>query len=122
VNPAYVPAANNLALLLSESNLSQREALRLASVALKGAPDDPQIKDTAGWVLFNAGQYNDAFKLLQESAKRIPSSPIIQFHLGMAAQKVGDTITAKAALGKALASPSNFRGKEDARKAFALLQ
>jgi hypothetical protein len=40
--------------------------------------------------------------------------------LGLVAQKVGDTATARRAL--KLAADSDFRGKEDARKALALLK
>jgi Flp pilus assembly protein TadD len=121
-NANYVPAANNLALLLSESDLDQHAAGRYAAIALKGAPNDPQIKDTAGWILYRVGQYTEAFKLLSESALALPKNLEIQYHLGMAAQKVGDTATARQALRKAAESPANFRGKDEARKAVASLK
>jgi Flp pilus assembly protein TadD len=121
-NPTYVPASNNLALLLSESGVDQKAALQHAAVALKGAPNDPHVKDTAGWILFRVGQYAEAFKLLTESALALPKNLEIQYHLGMAAQKVGDTVTARQALRNAAESPTNFRGKDEARKALAILK
>jgi tetratricopeptide (TPR) repeat protein len=122
VDPAFVAAANNLALLLSESEASLPQALRYAGVALKGAPNDPLIKDTVGWILYRAGRYSDAVNILEESAGVLPQSGEIPYHLGMAAQKSGDTTLAKKALEKAVASPSNFLGKDEARKALALLK
>jgi uncharacterized protein HemY len=60
--------------------------------------------------------------MLEESASILPEQPEVQYHLGMAAQKTGDNATAKKALEKAVASPANFRGKDEARKALALLK
>jgi tetratricopeptide (TPR) repeat protein len=122
VDSTFVAAANNLALLLAESEADVRDALRYAAVALKGAPRDPLIKDTAGWILYRAGRYQDAVTMLEESASILPEQPEVQYHLGMAAQKTGDNATAKKALEKAVASPANFRGKDEARKALALLK
>jgi tetratricopeptide (TPR) repeat protein len=121
-DPTSVAAANNLAVLLSETSSDQTEALRYALTAIKAAPTDPNVKDTAGWILYKAGRYNDALSFLRESAQALPNSPNIQYHLGMAAQKTGDMATARRALGAAVASTLQYPGKDDARKALALLK
>jgi len=59
---------------------------------------------------------------LKESAAKLPENPEIQYHLGMAALKAGDTDTAKKGLAAATASSTNFPGKEDARRALAELK
>lgn len=122
VDPNSAAAANNLAYLFSEAQTNQADALRYALVALRIAPNDPHINDTAGWILYKAGRYAQALALLQESAKRLPSAPEVQYHFGMAAQKMGDTATARKALALAVGASINFPGKDDARKALALLR
>ncbi len=121
-DPSSVAAANNLAVLLSETSSDQTDALKYALNAIKAAPNDPNVKDTAGWILYKAGRYNDALSFLKESARALPNSPNIQYHLGMAAQKTGDMSTARRALGNAVASTLEYPGKDDARKALALLK
>ena len=115
-------AANNLAFLLSESQADQAQALRYAAMALKVAPKDPHINDTAGWILYKAGRYSEAFTVLRESVERLPNAPDVQYHFGMAAQKMGDTATARKALALAVGASISFPGREDARKALSLLK
>jgi hypothetical protein len=62
-----------------------------------------------------------AVALLKESAAKLPASPEIQYHLGMAALKTGDTETARTSLGRAVNAPATFAGKDDARKALTEL-
>lgn len=122
VDPNSAAAANNLAYLLSESDANQADALRYALVALRAAPNDPHINDTAGWILYKAGRYSQALAVLQESARQLPNSPDVQYHYGMAALKMGHTATARTALTLAVGASINFPGKDDARKALALLK
>ena len=60
--------------------------------------------------------------LLKESAAKLPESAEVQYHLGMAALKAGDTATAKKSLTSAVAASANFAGKEEAQKALAQLR
>jgi tetratricopeptide (TPR) repeat protein len=121
-DPNSTAAANNLAYLLSETSTDQTEAMRYAFAALKFAPNDPHIKDTAGWILYKAGRYTDALALLQQSAAVLPNSPAVQYHYGMVAQKTGDTAHARTALGLAVAAKIDYPGKAEARKALSLLK
>jgi tetratricopeptide (TPR) repeat protein len=121
-DPNSVPAANNLAVLLSDSKPDQQDALRYAYAAIRAAPNDPHIKDTAGWILYKLGRYSDALPMLQQSAERLPNSPEVQYHYGMVTQKTGDTASARRALNLAVAAKIDFPGKEDARKALSLLK
>jgi Flp pilus assembly protein TadD len=122
VNPRFAPAANNLAYLLTVRGGDKERALQLAQMAKEATPDDPSISDTLGWILYNRGVYERALTLLKESAAKLPENPEVQYHLGMAALKVGDTETAKKSLAAATAASTNFVGKDEARQALAQLK
>jgi Flp pilus assembly protein TadD len=122
INPNYPGAANNLAYLLSEQPGQEELAFRLASSAQRISPDDPHVLDTLGWILYKRGEYQRALTVLKQSASKLPESPGVQYHLGMAAEKMGDTTTARTALTKAVGASSEFAGKEEARKALARLK
>jgi len=122
VDPRFAPAANNLAYLLTARGGDKERALQLAQMAKEASPDDPSISDTLGWILYNRGVYQRALTLLKESAAKLPENPEVQYHLGMAALKVGDTETAKKSLAAATAAPTNFVGKDEDRQALAQLK
>jgi len=121
-DPTSTAAANNLAFLLSETSTDQTEALRYGLSALKVAPNDPHIQDTAGWILYKAGRYSDALPILRASAQTLRDAPDVQYHYAMVAQKSGDTATARRALALAVGTTIDYPGKEDARRALALLK
>jgi len=52
----------------------------------------------------------------------VPSSPTIQYHLGMTAQKVGDKALAREALTNAANSTTAFAERDEARKALEQLK
>jgi Flp pilus assembly protein TadD len=122
ISPSYPGAANNLAYLLSEQPGQEENAYKLASLAQRSTPDDPHVSDTFGWILYKRGDYQRALTMLKRSAAKLPDSPSVQYHLGMTAQKLGDTTMARAALTKAVGAPNDFAGKEEARKALAQLK
>jgi len=69
-------------------------------MAQEAAPAEPQFSDTLGWILYKRGVYQRALALLKESAAKLPANPEVQYHLGMAALKAGDTDTAKKGVGR----------------------
>jgi tetratricopeptide (TPR) repeat protein len=116
-HPRFAPAANNLAYLYAQEPGKQDEALRLVQIAKEAAPNDPNISDTLGWLLFQRGVYDQAAALLRESAAKLPDNAEVLYHAGMAVHKVGDKVAARTFLAKAVASTAEFPGKSDARKA-----
>jgi tetratricopeptide (TPR) repeat protein len=122
LSPRFVPAANNLAYLYSERGGDQEKALQLAQLAREAAPEDPQIADTLGRILYKRGVYQRAVALLRESADKLPGNPEVQYHLGMAAHKTGDNETARRALTAAVSSPTAFYGKDEASALLAELK
>src|SRR5262249_28459259 len=122
LNPRFPPAANNLAWLYSEHGGDKEKALELAQRAKEAAPDDPHISDTLGWILYKRGVYQRAVGLLSESATKMPDNPVVRYHAGLAALKVGDKEGARTALTAAVNAPVMFAGKDEAKKALAELQ
>ena len=122
LNPRFAPAANNLAWLYSEHGGDKDKALQLAQTAKEVAPDDPNVSDTLGWILYKRGVYQRAVGLLKESVSKQPNQPVVQYHLGLASLKVGDTESARTALTAAVNSPASFTGKDEAKKVLAELR
>lgn len=60
-------------------------ALGFAKRALKEAPDNPSVLDTAGWVMFKTGKDKvEARRLLRRAAELAPGNPAIRAHLAEA--------------------------------------
>jgi tetratricopeptide (TPR) repeat protein len=73
-------ALNNLAELLTKTGKAA-EALPLTRQAVKLYPQNPLIRDTAGWVAFNAGNPTDAVLHLREAVRLAPKQGISHYHL-----------------------------------------
>jgi tetratricopeptide (TPR) repeat protein len=120
-NPRFAPAANNLAWMLAESGEDLPRALLLAQSARDAAPEDPQIADTFGWILYKQGAYPRAAAILKEAAEKLPDNPEVLYHLGLALAKIGDDDGARKALTQALAASDSFTGVAEARATLASL-
>ena len=112
LNPRSALTGNNLAYLYSEHGGDKEKALQLAQMAKEEAPAEPRVSGTLGWILYKRGVYQRALALLKESAAKLPESPEVQYHLGMAALKVGDMETAEKSLAAATAATKDFVGKK----------
>lgn len=64
---------------------NNRRAAEFAQRALKLAPDDASVLDTAGWVMFKSGQdLAEAKRLLRIAAEKAPENATIKRHLAEA--------------------------------------
>jgi tetratricopeptide (TPR) repeat protein len=122
IEPNSAVALNNLAFLYSEQLNEIEKAQEFAVKARAAAPNNPNVADTLGWILFKRRDYQQASTLLRESATKLPDNPVVQFHSGMAHYMMGNTDEARTALRKAVDSPEEFSGKEDARNRLRLLE
>ena len=76
-----VIALNNLAYAYGQMG-NNAKALDHAETALKLAPDNPSVMDTAGWLLFSSGKDKDrALTLLRKAAQLAPDNASIRIHL-----------------------------------------
>jgi Tfp pilus assembly protein PilF len=90
-----------LAYLLIEYRKQPDVALKYAQRAVELAPDDSNLLDTLGWVLYQKGLYPSAIHYLERAAadKR---NPVSGYHLAMAYAKSGDTAKGRTTLRAAL--------------------
>jgi tetratricopeptide (TPR) repeat protein len=87
IDESNLIALNNLGYLLVKDHPD--EALRFAQRALELAPDNADVQDSLGWVLYRKGLYEIAVSHLKTAFEKAPT-PVRQFHLGMTYLKVGN--------------------------------
>ena len=122
VDPRSGIALNNAAFLYAEHFNQLDKAFATAQKARELYPLDPHVADTLGWILVQRRQYQWALTLIQESAAKLATSAEVQYHLGVARYMMGEEDLSRQALENALQLNPNFKGSEDAKKYFALLQ
>jgi Tfp pilus assembly protein PilF len=101
-DPNAAVAANNLAWIYADEGTNLDQALLLAQTAIKAFPDRAQVQDTFGWVLYQRGYFRDAAAALERAAAADPSIGEIQYHLGLAYAKAGESVRARETLNAAL--------------------
>ena len=84
VSPRLASAANNLAYIYQEQEGMLERAFELAEIARAEAPDNPDIADTLGWILYKRGDYERALGLIKEAAVARPNIAEVLYHLGFA--------------------------------------
>ena len=115
VNPRFAPAANNLAYIYQQQDGMLEKALELAEIARAEAPDNPDIADTLGWILYQRGTYERALGLVKEAAAARPDNAEILFHLGFVHYRLGDFQETADAFAKALELDPDFELAEEAQ-------
>jgi putative PEP-CTERM system TPR-repeat lipoprotein len=119
VAPDNALALNNLAWQLRQR--SPAEALGYAQRARERAPRSPDVLETLGVVLTEAGRPAEAVAVLQEAAALAPGGPSIQYYLAVAQSRQGDAAAARRTLERLLASAPEFAEAADARALLARL-
>jgi tetratricopeptide (TPR) repeat protein len=106
-------AANNLAWMYAEDDEHLDEALQLAQTARARMPESADAGDTLGWVLYKKGLFDSAISILKEAATQDPKNADLQYHLGLAYAKTGDSRLARQKLESALSlSPTSALASE----------
>jgi tetratricopeptide (TPR) repeat protein len=122
-NPHEQIAANNLAMLLVSHRTDQASLDRAQALTAGFAnASNGDLLDTAGWVRFKRGEYNQALPVLQHAVELLPQSHEAHYHLGMAELRSGQPDRARTDLEAALAGASRFDGADDARATLAALK
>lgn len=102
INPKHVAAINNLALLLSETSASRKEAIALINKAIDISGMDPGLLDTKGAILIYDGQADKAVSLLELATRSQAANPLHVFHLAVAYRDTGNDEKAKSAMRQAI--------------------
>lgn len=104
VNPKFDVAANNLAALVADYKFSDpkklEDALGLAQRFQNS--ENPFYLDTLGWLHYRKGDYSLAVVFVSKALEIRPNHPQLNFHLGMAHFKSGNTADARRYLEKAV--------------------
>lgn len=116
LEPANMPAMNNLANVLASRQGKYDDALFWAQKALGLSPANPVIEDTIGWVYYTQGKYDAALPYLEKSLRGL-DRPTAHYHLAAALLKTGDPARGKKEFEIALKQDS----KSDARAAVSPL-
>jgi len=106
-DPSNVAALNNAAFLLADHANNPDEALKYAQRAKELSPDNPEIEDTLGWVLYHKGMYDLALRHLEASVAQA-TTPQRRYHLAMAYFKTGNRKRGQQALQAALQENPNL--------------
>jgi tetratricopeptide (TPR) repeat protein len=122
VTPDDPIAINNLAYLYAERLGQLDKAYELARKARALQPNNPLIADTLGWTLYKQGDYQEALRLLRESAGKLADKAAAQFHFGMASYMMCETDAAEKALQKAVAADIETSSKTEAQRRLTFLQ
>jgi tetratricopeptide (TPR) repeat protein len=124
LNPRALVAANNLASLLTDQKGDQKSLERALVIAKDFETDapNPYFLDTLGWVHHKLGNSGQALHFIQQAAAKAPDHPVVNYHLGLAYFKAGQTAEARTHLEKAVAAPKPFPGLDEAKSVLAQLQ
>ena len=95
LEPLRAEAYNALGYTFAERNLRLPEALALIEKAVQLSPENGQILDSMGWVLFKLNRLPEALDYLQRAFKLSPDAEIA-VHIGEVLWKQGKQNEAKA--------------------------
>lgn len=102
IDNRHVGALNNLAFVLSRDPGKLDEAMKLAQKAKELAPESPEVKDTLGWVYYRKGMFQAAATELERALSN-SDRPVIQLHLGMTYNRLGNNTKGGRLIAAALA-------------------
>jgi len=123
-HPEAAVAANNLAYYYAayrptKANLAKAEKLLVPFI--EKYRTEPTMMDTAAWVFYQNGKYEQALEFLHGVEEKIQQVPEALYHLAMIQVKLGDKEAAVANLKAALKS-EKFPGRREAEVALRKLQ
>ena len=101
IEPEQPIALNELANLLAQTGKTT-EALQFAHLAVNRDPQNSHVRDTAGWVAFLSGNYEEALLHLWEAVRLTPNQGLSHFHLGKVHLAQGRTTEARQSFQRAL--------------------
>jgi tetratricopeptide (TPR) repeat protein len=116
LNPNNILVINNLAFLYTLERKNFKKALKLIGRAKRLAPFDPAILDTEGWIYFQLKRYGDAHKSFLEAYEIDKKNPVIQYHIALTYEKLGEHEEAIEFLKTAVGSHMDFDERSEAMK------
>jgi tetratricopeptide (TPR) repeat protein len=117
INPKAVRALLALARIHGARPDGAPRALAYAKSARAAAPNDAEVAYAAGRATFQAGQYEWAYSILQESRRQQAGNPDLAYDFAWSAYSMGRVAEAEQAMQDALRIGTNF-SQVDAAKQF----
>ncbi len=105
-------ALNNLAWQYSVDG--REGAIELAERAHRIAPENGNISDTLGWILYKSGDFERAEEILRRAAAQAPDNPDIKYHLASVLLERGNESEADRLLRETLQAFPEFSSRSDA--------
>ncbi len=103
---------NNLAWLYHAQGDTRAQAT--AKEAYDLAPSRPEVADTYGWILYNAGRKEDGLSILQQAYLAFPTQTEIGYHVAVALESLGRNDEAIGVLRKVVRDNPNSAQAADA--------
>jgi Flp pilus assembly protein TadD len=117
--PDFIPTKRRLAILSAANPGDNQQADDLATKAREAFPDDPELVEALGIIVFRQGDFARAASLLKECSSRSSDDAGLMYCLGMAQRRLQQSAESGESLQRALAL--NLRGNlaEVARRILA---
>ncbi len=90
LDPKNAEALNFIGYGWADRGIRLPDAEKMIRLALEAQPDDGNITDSLGWVLFKQGKFTEALKVLKRAVEMSPGVAEIRDHLGDAYKSTGD--------------------------------
>jgi tetratricopeptide (TPR) repeat protein len=116
--PNHWGIINNMAFISCETASGKDELKNALTLALKAQnlnPDSSEVIDTLGWLYYKLGDYPRARSHIESVLKRVPDSPVTNYHMAAILIASGQTKAARARLETALNTRQYYIGMEEAR-------
>lgn len=94
--------SNFVGFSLADAGIELDRASKLLAVSRRARPDDANVLDSYGWLLFRRRKYEEAGQALRRAWRLAPAEAEILFHLAHVEEKLGRTAAAKRRLQEAL--------------------
>ena len=120
--PDFTPAKKRLAILYAANAGDNKKAFDLALKARAAYPEDAELAQAFGVILYRQGDFPRALTLLKESVAKRREDAELSYYLGMTQYRLKDTKSAKQSLQRALDLKLKPELAADARKTVAELK
>ncbi|MEQ8494131.1 MAG: tetratricopeptide repeat protein [Gammaproteobacteria bacterium] len=122
-NPKSELAANNLAMMLAEYREDEASLKRARELVtpLRNSTQAAYL-DTVGWIEYKLGEYEQSRLYLEKAVEGAPEAGLMHYHLGMTYFALGNAVSAREHLQRAVESTVDFKGKDEARATLARLE
>lgn len=107
LRPDDAAAANYLGYMWAEKGMHLDSAKLLIEKALDKEPENGAYLDSYAWVLYQMGEYDEAYKYMKEAISKLDDDPILFSHLGDILFKLNEYSSAAEAYRKSLDLQSN---------------